>query len=324
MNIDVWNDQQTVNFTGNISIPKSRFDLDKLQKKKTDKKTIDQPLLLQALKMTEKTDTVQVVKKKSSSVTNDLFGSLQIKIPHNTWIRNKDMNIEISGDLEVIKHSKDFEVFGYIKIIRGKYEIYGKKFDLADGQLTFNGGKEVNPFLDISVKHVFRDVNRNKRILSIDVTEYALNPVLTFHLDDDEIPEADAVSYLLFGKSSDQITQGERSQVSKQNESELVSLILAKQIGTRITNEIGKTLNLDVIEFSGGENWKKASILIGKYITNDLYLSYQKEFSIDKSNEIVPDNITLEYELSKFFSIQAMHGDEKSTGFDLFWKFKKK
>ena len=325
MDIDLFGNPRITNFNGTISIPKSRWDLDKLQKSKRNKKDINQPLLVQALQQIKNGDTTVVTKKKKSpEILNQLYGSLKIKIPRNTWIRNKDMNIEISGDLEVIKHGKDFEIFGYVKPIRGKYEIYGKKFDMAGGILTFNGGKEINPYLDISVKNSFRDINRNRRLLTIKLTERALNPKIVFLLDEEEITEVDAISYLLFGKSNDQITQGEVSQVNEQSESSPTKLFLARQIGSRITQEIGKTLNFDVVEFSGGENWKKASILVGKYITNDFFLSYQREFSLSQSKEIVPDKVSLEYELSRFFSIQATHGNEKATGFDLFWKFERK
>ena len=64
--------------------------------------------------------------------------------------------------------------------------------------------------------------------------------------------------------------------------------------------------------------------MVGKYITNDLFINYKKEFSLDQSSEIVPDELSLEYEMNKYISVQATRGDEKSTGVDIFWKFKLK
>jgi len=72
------------------------------------------------------------------------------------------------------------------------------------------------------------------------------------------------------------------------------------------------------------EIYGTVSFLRGKYITNDLFINYKKEFSLDKSSEIIPDEMSLEYEMHKYISVEATRGDEKSTGIDVFWKFKLK
>jgi autotransporter translocation and assembly factor TamB len=252
-----------------------------------------------------------------------LTGKMKVIIPKNTWIRNKDMNIEIAADIQVLKTGSYFEFFGFVKTIRGNYTLYGRKFNIAEGLISFHGGEQLNPSLDLVVENIFRDVTRSERIMQIKLTGSALNPEIKFILDEETISEADAVSYLLFGKSNSEISQSEKSQVSEYGKADFATTFLAKQIGSRITDQIAKKLNLNVIEFSGGDNLKTGSILIGKYITNDLFLSYQKEFSLDQSKEIVPDKVAMEYELSRYFSLQASRGNEKSTGIDLFWKWKK-
>ena len=89
-------------------------------------------------------------------------------------------------------------------------------------------------------------------------------------------------------------------------------------------SNIGERLYLDEIEFSGGDDWREATIIVGKYITEDLFLSYEKKFEIEQTNEIVPDKIAMEYEINPHFFLEATRGKEKETGVDLFWKFKLK
>ena len=91
----------------------------------------------------------------------------------------------------------------------------------------------------------------------------------------------------------------------------------------QITRRLQKKLNLDIIEFKGEKDWRQATVVLGKYITNDLFLSYQREFSVGKTNEVVPEQVALEYEISRLLYLQATKGDDKATGFDLIWKFER-
>jgi len=312
-------------FGGEVKITRAKIDLDQFKANNTGVKYIDEPLLVQASKA-QSQDSLLIKKdlsKASPDLLKPLTGKLRVFLPRNTWIKNNEMNIEISGDLEVVKSGNYFEIFGHISPVRGNYNLYGRKFNLVDGIISFNGGQQINPYLDLTVENIFRDALRDKRILKIHLEGYALNPEIQFFLDNELINEADAVSYLLFGKSNDEIGQSEKSQASQYGQADFARNILTREIGSRIADQIAQKLNLNVIEFSGGDNFKQGSLLVGKYVTNNLYLSYQKEFSLDQSKEIVPDRVSLEYEISKYFSLQASRGDEKSTGVDLFWKFKR-
>jgi translocation and assembly module TamB len=312
-------------FNGKLSITRARIDLDALQVNQKRKVDANEPLLMQALKKGEiQPNQKPIMNLNKSDLIDNLTGKMQISIPRNTWVKNKDMNVEIGGELDVVKTGKNFELFGFLNLIRGSYTLYGRKFDVRNGTVTFQGGLDFNPLLDVSIHHIFRDMNKHRRELEIFLSGNVMQPGITFFIDSTEITETDAISYLLFGKSSEQISQGERSEVAGQSEGSLAKSMIARQIGGQIASEIGRTLKLDVIEFSGGSDWKNASILFGKYITHNLFLSYQRELSLSQSKEFVPDRISLEYEINKFLSLQATQGDEKSTGIDFFWKYRKK
>jgi len=40
-----------------------------------------------------------------------------------------------------------------------------------------------------------------------------------------------------------------------------------------------------VIEVKGEENWQQATFAVGKYLTNDLFLRYQKEIGFRETSE---------------------------------------
>ena len=142
-------------------------------------------------------------------------------------------------------------------------------------------------------------------------------------MDDLRIEEIDAISYLLFGKNSSELTYGEKSQIGQSKSENIAKLFLVKQLTNQLINTLQHTMNLDVIEFKEDSNWRQASIVIGKYITSKLFLSYQRDFASNQSSEIVPEQIFLEYELNKYFFLQSTKGSQHNTGFDLFWKIEK-
>jgi len=61
--------------------------------------------------------------------------------------------------------------------------------------------------------------------------------------------------------------------------------------------------------------------VVGKYITNDLFVIYQRGFGETEDDEITPETITLEYELNKLLFFRLQGGSSKTSGFDVILKF---
>ena len=314
-------------FGGAIRVLRSRFYIPALiQNSQLDVDDI-KPILVQALKDSAEIQAeIQAKTDDVSKILENLKGSIKVEIPRNTWLRSSEMNVEIAGDLDVVKQSEIFELFGTIRVLRGVYDLYGKRFRIQNGSFSFEGGAEYNPEIELVADHVFRDINRAKKTLTLEVSGKALTPKLKFDLDGIEISEGDAVSYLLLGRSLEDLTHGQRSELSQQtgfNAGDQASNIVVGLVANQLSRTIGKTLNLDVIEVKGEENWQQATFVVGKYLTNDLFLRYQKEFGFRQTNELQPDEITLEFEINRRLFLQLTKGSEKTTGFDIILKFEK-
>jgi len=308
-------------FGGDITVLHSTINLSKLQGTSPGREELD-PFLIREKQTVE--DTSQEQSADLPDFVDRLRGQGRIDIPRNTWLRSDDMNIEISGVVDVVKQSEDFEFFGTIQTIRGTYSFYGKRFILQSGTITLLGGAELNPALDLTADYRFRDVDGDKRTLTINVTDRLSSPNISFSLDGTPIEQKDGISYLLFGRSTQQLSHSEKTQMSETNQSlngAKVSGLLYGQIASQLSSRLQKNLDLDVIEFTGDANWRRASVVVGKYITNDLFLRYEREFSFGQTEDAVPQKVSLEYEIARFLYLQATKGDPKSTGFDLIFKF---
>lgn len=317
---------RTPELDGEIRILRSRLYLPAFMRNGTSEEEWDRPLLMQSLP-----DTKKVRDVPSEISFPDIFDNLKVnasvEIPRNTWLKSPEINLEIAGELTVIKRQRStFELFGTIRVLRGTYDLYGKRFVINKGNFIFEGGPEYNPNLELEASHVFRAANTEKKILKLLVSGKALNPNIKFTLDDGEISEGNAIAYLVLGRSLDELTHGERSTLAEESgfsASSAASSILTSLVANQVSKIIGNKLNLDVIEFKGEENWQQATFVIGKYLTNDLFFSYQKEFNSSRTNEIDPVQITLEYEINRNLFLQLTRGSEKNTGFDLIFKLQK-
>ncbi|MDZ7724086.1 MAG: translocation/assembly module TamB domain-containing protein [candidate division KSB1 bacterium] len=234
------------------------------------------------------------------------------------------MNIEITGNLNLIKEGKMFELFGTVQTVRGFYNLFGKRFNLNSGTLTFRGGETLNPELDLDAQYKFRDIEKEKQTLNLLITGTLSFPEIQFRLNDKPISETDGLSYLLFGRSGAQLSHGERQQVS-QSSSQTGTAAMTRLLSGQLTQQVSRIaqdkLNLDLIRISGDANWRNTALTVGKYLTNDLFLRYERELSFGSSKETIPQELFLEYEINRHLFLQAVKGDPQTTGFDIIIKF---
>ncbi len=322
--IQVEGNTSTPTFSGYLDVLRARLYLPALLSRDKKRVELTQPLLLAnstSNDMDEFNETES--KKRPSQIMKNLRGRLKVSFLNNIWINSKEMNIELGGDIEVIKNSPDFALAGNVKVIRGNYTVYGRRFNIVSGNVYFRGESELNPELAIVADYIMRTSSQEKKTLSIEITGNLQQPSIQFFLDDEEISEGDGVSYIVFGRSTAQLSSGEKSQINNSGQDNLATKILVSQIASQVTSVLQNRLNLDVVELRGNSNWREAEVVVGKYLTNDLFLSYQKELSFGGNNEVSAEKITLEYEIVPSLFLQGTQGDEENTGLDLIWKYQK-
>jgi autotransporter translocation and assembly factor TamB len=95
-------------------------------------------------------------------------------------------------------------------------------------------------------------------------------------------------------------------------------------VSSQLNKTIGTRLKLDMIEINATENWQSAAFVVGKYITNDLFVIYQRGFGEAEGDEITPETITLEYELNRLLFFRLQSGSSKESGVDVILKFESK
>lgn len=311
---------------GNMKIIRSQINADAFMKQMSlTSDNPNPPILVEAMKDTAMETSIDTSLEKGTNkdsrlnIYNNLRGTFDIEIPGNTWVKGNDMNFEVDGKLKAIKQEEFIDLFGTLNITRGSFKYYGKKFNFEKGSITFTGGRDINPQIDFIMDYSFRDPERELQTLSIHISGRSDQPELSFSLNDKAIEERDAIAYIMFGKSFNRLSETESSSLS-QNAGSVAQSLALKQVSTALSGALETGLGIDVVEIAGGKTWKSGSVKIGKYITDDLYLSYHQTFAFDKKEKVVkPEKITLEYQLLRSLFLQATN-QMNSSGFDLIFK----
>ncbi len=312
-------------FNGNLTVLRSTFNTDLFLKEFNRVSESDQPMLVVARNETENVEYRHAAKKDTTrkpppDVYKSLTGQFNIEIPRNTWVKGNNMNFELAGSLKAIKQGEQIDLFGTMRVKRGYYKIYGRRLDFEEGEVTLTGGQALNPAVNFLIAYRFRDTENVLRKLTVNVTGRVSNPAVKFYLDGIAIEEKDAISYLVFNKNIQQLDSRENTLVKKSNFDVAKDLTIG-QISNVVNDALQSTLGLDVIELSGKSGWTQGSVSVGKYISNNLFLNYERTFSLDKKDKIIdPQKISVEYQIYRTLFLQATN-QSTNSGFDFILKW---
>ncbi len=314
-------------FGGNLTVPEAQIYLPAVLAmiQKGNQPKIPKPILVREMEKmklamdtmaAQKIDTVRV-----NSVSFDYFnfitGKVKVKIPKNTWIKNDDMRIELSGDLEMIKHADFFEMFGTVDIVRGQYDLLGKTFMIKEGAVSFQGGEELLPHINIKATYSFRNSQKVEQEITVTVGGTSEAPTVAFTLDGSSISEGDALSYILFGKAMNELTMDQQENVG--GKGDMATKAAASMLSSQLTNFLGDKLDVDYIEVKSDGGFDNATVVVGKYITNDLFVSYEQRFGQTDQQDMSKYEVKLEYELFRFLFFQ-LNNSTIDSGFDVIFK----
>lgn len=188
---------------------------------------------------------------------------------------------------------------GELNIPEGRYRAYGQRLDITDGRLLFSGGPLTNPGLDIRAVRVTGNVTAGIKVRgSLD------QPVLELF----SIPamgETDALSYLLLGRPMENTSDEEGATMAK------AALALGLAGGDKFARLIGDRFGLDEMRVESSDGGDQASLVMGRYLSPKLYISYGVGL-VEAFN-----TFAVRYQISEKWQLKAESGEYQ--GADLFY-----
>lgn len=212
---------------------------------------------------------------------------------------------------------------GEINVTKGWYTAYGQDLEIQRGRVLFAGGPVSEPGLDVrAVRRPAEDV-----LVGVEVEGSLTEPRLTL-FSDPQMSQTEQLSYLVLGRPLEGGPASESSALAR------AALALGIQGGNVLTQKFGDELGLDQIGIesgpgagggdtaadpSGGDDQaasggatEQASLVVGKYLSPDLYVSY----GIGLLEPV--STLKLSYALSSKWRLVTESSSEQSGG-DLFY-----
>ena len=227
---------------------------------------------------------------------------LQVSADRQVWLRDPVFEVEIGGDLDIIKNREDSRIYGTMSSRRGNYIWQNHRLRITQGEVQFQGRPEWNPDLDIRAETRVRTGSEPVDII-VTVGGTLTYPQISFDGED----VGDIASLLLTGRPADQF------KFSREHTLDLFAGVVANRLG----RHIGQKLSLDVVEIDFGEGIF-SRIRLGKYIGERLFMSYAKDFSSTAYE------VTMEFEILPEVILEASQIEEENRrrrgSVGLFWK----
>ena len=230
---------------------------------------------------------------------------------------NTDLELTLGDDVRYTGLNLDTAVSGALRLatrpnasasatgtlrLAGSYDAYGQSLTLEDGQLLFSGPLD-DPGLDVRALRTFEaEPGSDSTEVGIELTG-TLKAPRTRVFSRPAMSEADALSYLLFGRPA----SGSNAGLGREETSTLqtAALSLGLQQALPVVQRIGNTLGLDELTVRSTAT-DAGALMAGKYLSPRLYIRY----SYGLFNRI--GGLLVRFRVNERLSIETRSGDQKS------------
>ncbi|QDL93917.1 hypothetical protein FDP22_18740 (plasmid) [Paroceanicella profunda] len=188
--------------------------------------------------------------------------AIRVSSPGNIFVRGRGLDSEWQADMNIGGTAAVPQVTGTVSKVRGSFDLVGKTFDLATGEVRFNGGRKIDPDLDVVLERDDNDITGRVRVKGP-----ASDPEISFD-STPALPDDEVLPRLLFG-------------TSKQSLSGAQAIQLAIGIRTLTTGDAGpldmarSALGVDVLQVDPTS--EGAEVTVGKNVADGVFVGASKE-----------------------------------------------
>lgn len=244
-----------------------------------------------------------------------------------SWPVGLDLNVRLGDDVRVEGYGLTGQVVGNLnvrtsedKVLTGNGEItlqdasftiYSRSLDIVRGRLLFSGGAIDNPGVDVRAQKKVSEEEAKGVGYTVGIDISGLVQDLQYHLfSDPYMEETEILSRLLIGRSLSSATPEEGGLL------EAALVTLGVQGSGSFVKGIGDLLSVDELHLEGSSSKEDVSLVVGKRLTDDLYIGYD----VNMFSRL--GQFRVRYDLNHGFAVETKSSSE-STGADLLYSFER-
>jgi translocation and assembly module TamB len=281
-------DSKRYRLEGEVTIPKADINIQKMPQDEPPGASPDVVVVRDG----------KVVARAEESATLPLEATVTVKLGDRIAVTGYGLDATVLGQL-VVHEAPGAPTTGSGTLdVSGRYKAYGQDLTIQDGKLLFAGTPLDNPRLAIvAMREINDDLSTGLRIAGS-----AQRPIITV-ISDPNVGEADALSYLVTGKSLNDV-----GSASGSSQDTLASATRSLEGGAAglVAKRIGQRLGLDEATVEENDMIGGSALTIGEYLSPRLYLSYG--VGLFEPGEV----ISLKYKLSKGVGVRIQRGSEET------------
>jgi translocation and assembly module TamB len=153
----------------------------------------------------------------ASPFMQNLRLDVSLLIHHDTWVRNREANIEIYADdpISIAAQQQAFQLTGVVTTDRGEYSFLGKRFQIKRGSAMFIGTPDLNPTLQITGEYQVQVASRGALNINVIIGGTLKKPKLS--LESDAQPpktQSELLSLLAFGQNTTSLIASSSSSIA--------------------------------------------------------------------------------------------------------------
>ncbi len=251
---------------------------------------------------------LNIVEKDEAQQEKDQLEPVHLDVhvlaDNRIFVRGWGLDAEFGGEFNVDGTLDDPQINGELEARRGRYEEFGRRFNLDRAYLRFQGSAPPSPYLDIIATTEADDVEA-----SVNLSGEIGNPSIKLS-SVPALPEDEIMSHILFGENLQTITPFQAIQLKQ-------TLDRFTGRGGSGFDPLGKLRDLtgfDDLRINQDDDGE-TSVGAGKYISEDVYLELEKGAGEDSGTA------KIQVEVTPSIVLESEVGQDAQAGAGVLWRW---
>ncbi len=233
----------------------------------------------------------------SSSSSSQIAMDVEINAPSRIFARGRGLNAELGGKIIIGGSTASIEPSGQIGLIRGTFDILGRRLSLDEGRITLQG--DLNPYLFFSSS---TDTEQGTATLQISGNVDAPQIEVTA---EPALPSEEALALLLFGDNIQDLSPLALARLAS-------SALTLSGRGGKTQSKLREETGVDSLDL-GPSNGGVGQVGLGGYIAENIYTDVNITAEGDSE-------LTINLDLTKSLTATGVVDNAGQTGVGVYFK----